>query len=1048
MDQNQQSSNLQTLANGAKAGIAAVKAAGKAAAGDIVGAITEVFKDETLRTALLGIVLLFFFLTFGVAIMIGGAITGTIEKLTQDWQENWQEAIEEQGISSRGSVLYLYTVGQTNAGLEATFDTIRGLFPTKHKSPTGKDATNEALGGTDVTVSDYDTTLQSVTDQSALIGADGALMKRIDMIKKRVEQRGVQLITQAASQYALDAVGTSIAESVMTELRDPILYNGIDWEHSNLNIDVSAFQLTDIQALKIMAAYSVQHDCDIASADMWDLMDYCGWYEPMDTEALDVIYSDAESIYNTTSSTSMTGDIGGLTDISSYYTLAAPTVPKWQGTFAPQWYYEEKAQIKKDAEIYAHQAEPAEGADAPAPKYALDKHGNIDFSNFEKLDSFQTYGIIDKIFTASSASLEISRSEYQGADQYYQEAVAKLTGPLRQAWMDAFDGAGAGSAYAIKYSPSGAIVERLENNTHTIRYYAPAGFGVYALRLYATGEIVEVKYVEPSQNSTQLTWCGLEPDTTYEICKQTAGVYTALDAVTTFGEALGTAQSYQAYQLQLNLDVTFTPRSIDDLTLNVMGLWPGDLSATITGSDGRQYADGYADHDLLALTWEDTYTAPDGTVTTLEFERQWAYQYESYQDNVLSIADDLGFSTYGLYEPEYGYGDDIVSMARRELAYYRENGLYGGNRYWSMVQDALGWTMWDAAWCACFVNCCAYQCGYLDEDGWYAGGPWSFWCGSVFSEIVNHEKGVGYDSVCDYKPVPGDLIFFGRYAGVPDPAHIGIVEYVDEDGAVHTIEGNTNGGAGVLDTHVYSSYRIGSYAWNNAVISAYVHPFYPAPHLTEPEYLSVAGTVAADVTARTVSSGTSTIFLAGAARFRASQLREVTAYLKDNEPTLYSQALEDALAAEDLDGFAKAWNAVCLNGKQDAFRQAQLDAAAKLYLQPVAQSVTEATGFDWTKTTVREELLWAIVTTSDRQAGLVSALKAMSDGLDNKLSDRELLDHLLQDSLLRQSLCDHASQLWPLDSEQLQSAWIASVTRLLNRLDTQVERADANVTGA
>ena len=84
------------------------------------------------------------------------------------------------------------------------------------------------------------------------------------MIKARVAQRGKQLKTFATAQYALEAIGLSIGEGLALVLENPILYNGVDLSNSKVEVNTNAFELTDIQALKILAAYieSFLTDCE------------------------------------------------------------------------------------------------------------------------------------------------------------------------------------------------------------------------------------------------------------------------------------------------------------------------------------------------------------------------------------------------------------------------------------------------------------------------------------------------------------------------------------------------------------------------------------------------------------------------------------------------------------------------------------------------------------------------------------------------------------------------------------------------------------------
>ena len=56
----------------------------------------------------------------------------------------------------------------------------------------------------------------------------------------------------------------------------------------------------------------------------------------------------------------------------------------------------------------------------------------------------------------------------------------------------------------------------------------------------------------------------------------------------------------------------------------------------------------------------------------------------------------------------------------------------------------------------------------------------------------------------EFTPTPGDYVYIGR-AGDPDRKHSGIVEYVDSDGDLHTIEGNNARRA--VARYVYPNFR-------------------------------------------------------------------------------------------------------------------------------------------------------------------------------------------------------------------------------------------------
>ena len=78
-------------------------------------------------------------------------------------------------------------------------------------------------------------------------------------------------------------------------------------------------------------------------------------------------------------------------------------------------------------------------------------------------------------------------------------------------------------------------------------------------------------------------------------------------------------------------------------------------------------------------------------------------------------------------------------------------------------------------WCATFASWCAAQAGVPVGDGG-AGSP------SV-AAITDWAKRTGHLLPASSTPAPGDLILFGT-------RHIGIVESVNADGSLTTVEGN------------------------------------------------------------------------------------------------------------------------------------------------------------------------------------------------------------------------------------------------------------------
>ena len=83
-------------------------------------------------------------------------------------------------------------------------------------------------------------------------------------------------------------------------------------------------------------------------------------------------------------------------------------------------------------------------------------------------------------------------------------------------------------------------------------------------------------------------------------------------------------------------------------------------------------------------------------------------------------------------------------------------------------------------WCAMFASWCVSKAGIAERDFPYEAG-----C----EKWVRALDGIGAYKRGDYRPEPGDLVFF-NLDGRADPDHVGIVERVSE-AKLYTIEGNT-----------------------------------------------------------------------------------------------------------------------------------------------------------------------------------------------------------------------------------------------------------------
>lgn len=133
------------------------------------------------------------------------------------------------------------------------------------------------------------------------------------------------------------------------------------------------------------------------------------------------------------------------------------------------------------------------------------------------------------------------------------------------------------------------------------------------------------------------------------------------------------------------------------------------------------------------------------------------------------------------------YGTDLLEVAKSQLGYneYGNNGSKYGEWY------GLNY----APWCAMFISWCAYNAGIPDSHFARTGSKY----GSAAVQTIAayyRDNGQFKDMSSGYTPKSGDLIFFNNRGAYHSYApsgcwdHIGVVEYVDGAGYIHTIEGN------------------------------------------------------------------------------------------------------------------------------------------------------------------------------------------------------------------------------------------------------------------
>ena len=346
---------------------------GRIFAGDM-----SAIKDVLMNKLFWEIVLVVALIVAAVGMIIGASITGVIQFLATSWTEHWDENKIDQAIQSNGDMTYFKTAGWIFTLTETFKDVVKDTFSTLTRAgiaaANGRDNSNltdqEALAaGKNPEADDYENTMQAILtdDPENGIGLTPALKERLDMIIVRVKQRGIQLRNAAYDQYVTSRKSDyhDLADILTDEMEKKmdagggkvVMYAGFNDELSreNFKFDMSAFTLSKLQALKILAIFSIQHDCQLTEMDIWTLMEYCGWFDPKNKTDL---HDTADSIYDEVLQDQRYGnDIGSVTKKNLGIPIAAfemgpLQVPYWSGSCAPQWYYEQQALIREHNRQY------------------------------------------------------------------------------------------------------------------------------------------------------------------------------------------------------------------------------------------------------------------------------------------------------------------------------------------------------------------------------------------------------------------------------------------------------------------------------------------------------------------------------------------------------------------------------------------------------------------------------------------------------------------------------------------------------------------------
>lgn len=160
----------------------------------------------------------------------------------------------------------------------------------------------------------------------------------------------------------------------------------------------------------------------------------------------------------------------------------------------------------------------------------------------------------------------------------------------------------------------------------------------------------------------------------------------------------------------------------------------------------------------------------------------------------------------------------ITGIAASQLG-VRESPI-GSNRVkyntWAVNEGYFPSSFLTAQWCAIFVSWVFAQAGLAGKDASRVLVPVHAWTPSGLAYF--QAKGLVTQGRA---PKVGD-IFYKRYAGYSEVGHVGIVERVNSNGTITTIEGNTN--------TTGSSTGIGVFRLNRTINSSlyFCHPAYKA----------------------------------------------------------------------------------------------------------------------------------------------------------------------------------------------------------------------------
>lgn len=861
----------QTLGD-AKDTAKAVAKAAKQSGGNLYGFAAamakELIKDpelalKVLRTALIAVLAPFLIIVL-VIVGFGAAILAFIQQVITD-VANY--IIENNG--SWGNVDWDWTVGMAVAGGHALYDVILGPDNDGHGNSYQIDEGVE------------------VQDEMHIASSEAAagrvLQKRIAMIRRSAVARKIQYQVLFEGLCTAQAVLRSIWTLVERFFENPDLM-----VINDVTIYDDMNDVTDLDAAALLCAYSVQKDVSFQDIALIDLRYWIGHYSGIGSliGLNERVHprSESENEYIDVTAVNATTEDGSFSEEISLNTSWI-RVPKWFGTFVPQYILE---QVKQDADMdvrlengtatqeeinsgmgYEHsnrgtpsypaghgiiddfivlETNPSlliTGQTTSIREYYMNNGGLLDVDSFEDFVNFLrglgAYGIdtlvesLEAVIDEIGYDLAEAANDFLGIfgiDPIFDEGVPEVTWPQ---FFNHLNGKTLTADNANYVAGWFGATGGFQGETSVPWSDVYNVISTSALKGSNTNNFLECinKPHAFDETAEDLTWDG---DVYPHLCSFTIPATIANRVLSWMGLSAGFSESHEIDWTEvldeignitivdIQLHIPLRINHYEDIVTNVIGLWKGPLESYDSASLINRPFTNPEHPNLLKYQWTDE----RGVVYT----RQRGYQYENYLDSLEALSEEYGF---GFHRPHYSTGGQ--AMADKAMEEYE---LYGEQsesilapHYWSIYHGTTSSSL--AAWCCCFVYCCGIMLDQAlgenshvyvgTEDsalGIKTGGCCVAWNTFENKGVTHHEQ--------SYIPQPGDIIFYAIRGGGPSRMqHVGIVINVAENGDVYTVEGNSSN---TLNYKARGYYASGTYAWTDSdgdivEIYGYASPDYP-----------------------------------------------------------------------------------------------------------------------------------------------------------------------------------------------------------------------------